>query len=102
LDVLNAIDNKITFTLNNSTGKYSINSNFTFSVLSSSTILKLIGGDLNTLYNALPLNKKRITAEACIHHLWFSDADYEKKGNWIKWNPAIKTAADREAIFQAV
>jgi dihydroorotase len=52
--------------------------------------------------NTLPLNKKRITAEACIHHLWFSDADYEKKGNWIKWNPAIKTAADREAIFQAV
>ena len=52
--------------------------------------------------NTLPLNKKRITAEACIHHLWFSDADYEKKGNWIKWNPAIKTSTDREAIFQAV
>ncbi len=52
--------------------------------------------------NTLPLNKKRITAEACIHHLWFSDADYEKKGNWIKWNPAIKTSQDREAIFQAV
>ena len=52
--------------------------------------------------NTLPLNKKRITAEACIHHLWFSDADYEKKGNWIKWNPAIKTSKDREAIFQAV
>ena len=52
--------------------------------------------------NTLPLNKKRITAEACIHHLWFSDADYEKKGNWIKWNPAIKSSTDREAIFQAV
>ena len=52
--------------------------------------------------NTLPLNKKRITAEACIHHLWFSDADYEKKGNWIKWNPAIKSSIDREAIFQAV
>jgi len=52
--------------------------------------------------NTLALNKKRITAEACIHHLWFSDADYEKKGNWIKWNPAIKTSTDREAIFQAV
>ena len=60
LDVLNAIDNKIIFTLNNSTGKYSISSNFTFSILSSSTILKLIGGDLNTLYNALPLNNKYI------------------------------------------
>lgn len=52
--------------------------------------------------NTLALNKKRITAEACIHHLWFSDADYEKKGNWIKWNPAIKSSTDREAIFQAV
>jgi dihydroorotase len=52
--------------------------------------------------NTIPLNKKRITAEACIHHLWFSDADYAEKGNWIKWNPAVKTAADREAIFQAV
>jgi dihydroorotase len=52
--------------------------------------------------NTLPLNKKRITAEACIHHLWFSDADYAEKGNWIKWNPAIKTAADRDAILKAV
>ena len=52
--------------------------------------------------NTLPLAEKKITAEACIHHLWFSDADYEQKGNWIKWNPAIKTAADRDAILQAV
>ncbi|MBI1222672.1 MAG: dihydroorotase [Bacteroidetes bacterium] len=52
--------------------------------------------------NDLPLEKKRITAEACIHHLWFSDADYEEKGMWIKWNPAIKTADDREGIWQAV
>ena len=52
--------------------------------------------------NILPLAQKRITAEACIHHLWFSDEDYAKKGNWIKWNPAVKTAADREAILQAV
>jgi dihydroorotase len=52
--------------------------------------------------NSIPLEKKRITSEACIHHLWFSDADYAKKGNWIKWNPAIKTAADREEIFKAV
>ena len=42
-----------------------------------------------------PLHKKRITAEACVHHLWFSDADYETKGNFIKWNPAVKTAEDR-------
>jgi dihydroorotase len=52
--------------------------------------------------NSIPLQKKRITSEACIHHLWFSDSDYAKKGNWIKWNPAIKTAADRDEIFKAV
>lgn len=52
--------------------------------------------------NTLPLHEKRITAEACIHHLWFSDQDYAEKGNWIKWNPAIKTTADRDAILQAV
>lgn len=52
--------------------------------------------------NTIPLAEKRITAEACIHHLWFSDADYAEKGNWIKWNPAVKSAADRDAIFQAV
>lgn len=52
--------------------------------------------------NSIPLSQKRITAEACIHHLWFSDADYASKGNWIKWNPAVKTAADREAILKAV
>lgn len=52
--------------------------------------------------NTLPLEKKKITAEACIHHLWFSDADYERLGTLIKWNPAIKTAADRESLFRAV
>jgi dihydroorotase len=52
--------------------------------------------------NTTPLSKKKITAEACIHHLWFCDADYQTKGNFIKWNPAVKTAADREAILQAV
>jgi len=52
--------------------------------------------------NTLPLKDKLITAEACIHHLWFSEADYATKGNWIKWNPAIKTANDRDAILAAV
>jgi dihydroorotase len=52
--------------------------------------------------NTLPLEKKHITAEACIHHLWFSDQDYAVKGNFIKWNPAVKTAADREGIWKAV
>jgi dihydroorotase len=52
--------------------------------------------------NTIPLPEKRITAEACIHHLWFSDADYVRKGNLIKWNPAIKSADDQEAVFKAV
>lgn len=50
----------------------------------------------------IPLNKKKITAEACIHHLWFSEEDYEEKGNFIKWNPAVKTAADRAGILAGV
>lgn len=52
--------------------------------------------------NTLPLDQKKITAEACIHHLWFSDADYASKGNLIKWNPAVKTAFDREGIWEAL
>jgi dihydroorotase len=52
--------------------------------------------------NNTPLEKKRITAEACIHHLWFSDEDYDKKGTLIKWNPAIKTKNDRDKILEAV
>lgn len=52
--------------------------------------------------NGIPLEQKRITAEACIHHLWFCDEDYESKGNFIKWNPAIKTKADRDDILKAV
>ena len=52
--------------------------------------------------NKTPLKQKRITAEACIHHLWFSDADYATKGNFIKWNPAVKKASDRDAILKGV
>jgi dihydroorotase len=58
--------------------------------------------ELSLFDNTIPLTQKKITAEACIHHLWFSDADYAEKGNSIKWNPAVKTAHDRDAIFQAV
>ncbi|MEN2281922.1 dihydroorotase [Algoriphagus sp. SE2] len=58
--------------------------------------------ELELFDNSIPLEKKRITSEACIHHLWFSEEDYEKKGNLIKWNPAVKTAHDREEIFKAV
>lgn len=46
-----------------------------------------------------PLKGKQITAEVCIHHLWFSDEDYATKGNLIKWNPAVKSAADRDALW---
>jgi dihydroorotase len=52
--------------------------------------------------NTIPLKDKRITAEACIHHLWFTDKDYETKGNLIKWNPAVKTEHDRDGILKAV
>ena len=52
--------------------------------------------------NILPLREKRITAEACVHHLWFSDEDYARKGNLIKWNPAVKTPADREGVWNAL
>ncbi|MDR1666156.1 MAG: dihydroorotase [Bacteroidales bacterium] len=49
-----------------------------------------------------PLPEKRITAEVCVHHLWFCDADYRQYGTAIKWNPAIKTAADRDGLLQAL
>ena len=48
--------------------------------------------------NKMPLSEKRITAEVCIHHLWFDDSYYETLGNRIKWNPAIKTRFDRQAL----
>lgn len=54
------------------------------------------------LFEAGPVENKMITAEACVHHLWFSDEDYPSKGNYIKWNPAIKTISDRDAILKAV
>jgi dihydroorotase len=58
--------------------------------------------ELELFRNDIPLSEKRITAEACVHHLWFSDEQYDEKGTFIKWNPAVKTAADRDAIWQAV
>jgi dihydroorotase len=58
--------------------------------------------ELALFENTLPLHEKKITAEACIHHLWFTDEDYVRLGTLIKWNPAIKTLTDRDAIFQAV
>jgi dihydroorotase len=52
--------------------------------------------------NKTPLKDKKITAEACVHHLWFDDRDYATKGNWIKWNPAIKSEADKNGVLQGV
>ena len=52
--------------------------------------------------NKIPLKDKKITSEVCIHHLWFSDEDYKTKGSHIKWNPAVKTAADRDGLWKAL
>jgi dihydroorotase len=52
--------------------------------------------------NDIPLKDKKITAEVCVHHLWFDDSDYAKKGNFIKWNPAIKTEADKNGLLKAL
>lgn len=52
--------------------------------------------------NDIPLEEKRITAEVCIHHLWFSESDYTEKGTLIKWNPAVKTANDRKMLWEAL
>jgi dihydroorotase len=52
--------------------------------------------------NDIPLEEKQITSEVCVHHLWFSDKDYEEKGTHIKWNPAVKTEADRQGLWKAL
>ena len=58
--------------------------------------------ELEFFTNKIPLQDKMITAEVCIHHLWFSDEDYKTKGNLIKWNPAIKSVDDRKALWTAL
>jgi len=52
--------------------------------------------------NITPLKNKKITAEACVHHLWFNDEDYATKGNFIKWNPAVKTKTDQAGILEGI
>lgn len=52
--------------------------------------------------NDIPLQQKKITTEVSVHHLWFSDKDYERLGMLIKWNPAIKTEKDKEGLLQAL
>jgi dihydroorotase len=58
--------------------------------------------EMELFTNKIPLEEKQITAEVCIHHLWFTNADYDTKGNFIKWNPAVKTEADRSALWKAL
>ncbi|HRH64803.1 MAG TPA: dihydroorotase [Bacteroidia bacterium] len=58
--------------------------------------------ELGLFRNDIPLQQKKITAEVCIHHLWFDDRDYERYGNRIKWNPAIKAQSDKEALLKGL
>ena len=52
--------------------------------------------------NNIPLEEKKITSEVCVHHLWFSEKDYQDKGNFIKWNPSIKKDTDQLALWEAL
>ena len=58
--------------------------------------------ELSLFKNSLPLKDKRITSEVCVHHLFFNDNDYDDKGVFIKWNPAIKTVKDQQALWEAI
>ena len=58
--------------------------------------------ETNLFRNDIPLGQKRITAEACIHHLWFDESSYDEKGTHIKWNPAVKSAKDKEGVWKAL
>lgn len=60
------------------------------------------GKETNLFTNKIPLKDKKITAEVCVHHLWFTDEDYSKKGSLIKWNPAVKTQKDKDALWKAL
>ena len=66
-------------------------------------VFHLSTGKETTLFrNDIPLKDKKITAEVCVHHLWFTDNDYDEKGTHIKWNPAVKTQKDREQLWEAL
>lgn len=60
------------------------------------------GKETHLFTNKIPLQDKKITAEVCIHHLWFTNKDYDEKGTLIKWNPAVKTEKDREELWEAL
>lgn len=65
-------------------------------------VLHISTADELALFTQSPLSEKRITAEVCVHHLWFSSDDYNRLGNLIKWNPAVKESTDRAALLEAV
>ena len=58
--------------------------------------------EMDLFDNTIPLAEKKITAEVCIHHMWFTDEDYDEKGTYIKWNPAVKSQNDQDAIWKAI
>ena len=58
--------------------------------------------ETNLFTNKIPLEEKQITAEVCVHHLWFDESDYKQKGALIKWNPAIKTKKDKKGLWKAL
>lgn len=58
--------------------------------------------EMTLFTNEIPLEEKKITAEVCVHHLWFTNEDYKTKGNFIKWNPAVKTVHDRTELWKAL
>ncbi|MEZ4853254.1 dihydroorotase [Flavobacterium sp.] len=58
--------------------------------------------EMELFTNKIPLEEKQITAEVCVHHLWFTNKDYDTKGSLIKWNPAVKTEEDKEALWKAL
>jgi len=60
------------------------------------------GKETNLFTNKIPLEEKKITAEVCIHHLTFTDKDYDEKGTLIKWNPAVKTEEDKNKLWKAL
>jgi len=65
-------------------------------------ILHLSTAKEMSLFTTKPLSEKKITGEVCVHHLWFDNSDYAKYGYKIKWNPAIKTARDKDALLEAL
>ena len=58
--------------------------------------------EIDLFNNRLPVEEKKLTAEVCAHHLWFTDRDYKKLGSKIKWNPAIKSQSDKDALWNAI